>query len=491
MIRRLEGGAFAAALREPGNAQRQLSWIQLDFDRAVLPTALFGVLALSVACAPDDTARTRVTPKSTTAASPVSAASTRSSAAAQTYRLHLRTEDDLKSGEADITITEKEDHSFQIQEQRPGDSRRGVVEQGVWQQAGETVAVEFKDVNGRRLSVTEGLKIEMKDGFPVVTAYSGKTLYRIRAAAFDLGTGDRHPLVRELHRRLARIPYLNFDDPGSDSFSEETRKAVVAFQEAEGLYPDGEVDVETWLLLSHPPPPLPTETPLPQPKSAEGVGKIIPAASRRELPQRTTDGRPIVYFTFDDGPAVPYSQQILDLLARYDAQGTFFVVGKQMLRYPRLTRAEAVAGHFIGNHSTHHKNLSRLNADQFLAEVGTTRKLILETAGNELSLDKDVHYLRPPYGALSSNTLRYAAQHGYTIVLWDIDPMDWRRPPAEVMAQDILRSAFPGAVVLLHDGGGDRSQSVTALGIVLRELTSKGYAFRSIAAAQPTAGRFH
>ena len=467
MIRRLEGGASA-------------------------PAAL-AFLAFSVACAPDDTTRTPGASSSKPAASPVPvaiAASTPPSAAPQTFRLHLRTEDDLKSGEADITITEKEDHTFQIQEQRPGDPRRELVERGVWRQAGEAVVVEFDAVNGRRLSATEGLKLEMKDGFPVVTSYSGKTLYRIQAAAFDLGTGDRHPLVRELHRRLARIPYLNFDDPGSDSFSEETRKAVVAFQEAEGLYPDGDVDVETWELLSHPPPPLPTETRLPQPKSGDGVGGIIPTESRGGLPPRGTDGRPILYFTFDDGPAVPYSRQILDLLARYHAQGTFFVVGKQMLRYPGLTRAEAAAGHFIGNHSTHHKNLSRLNADQFLAEVGATRKLILETAGNELSLDRDVHYLRPPYGALSPNTLRYAAQHGYTIVLWDIDPMDWRRPPAEVMAQDILRSAFPGAVVLLHDGGGDRSHSVAALEIVLRELTSKGYAFRNISAAQPMAGRF-
>jgi peptidoglycan/xylan/chitin deacetylase (PgdA/CDA1 family) len=467
MIRRLGGGALAAAA--------------------------LGLLASGVACAPDDGTRTRVTPESTTAESSGPAAIVTGNplpAAPQTYRLHLRTEDDLKSGEADITMTENADHTFQIEEERPGESRRDVVESGVWQQSGEEVNVQLGDVNGRRLSATEGLRIEMKDGFPVVTAYSGKTLYRIQGAAFDLGTGDRHPLVQELHRRLARIPYLEFDDPGSDTFSEETRKAVVAFQEAEGLYPDGEVDVETWTLLSHPPPPLPTETPLPQPKSAKGVGTIIPAASRRELPRKTEDGRPIVYFTFDDGPAVPYSQQILDLLARYHAHGTFFVVGRQMLRYPDLTRAEAAAGHFIGNHSTHHKNLSRLNADQFLAEVGATRKLILETAGHEFRLDRDVHYLRPPYGALSSNTLRYAAQHGYTIVLWDIDPMDWRRPPAEVMAEDIIRSAFPGAVVLLHDGGGDRSHSVTALGIVLQELSSKGYAFRSIS-AQPLVGRIH
>jgi peptidoglycan/xylan/chitin deacetylase (PgdA/CDA1 family) len=365
-----------------------------------------------------------------------------------------------------------------------------VVERGAWQQVGDRVVAELNDANGRRTASTEELDIEMDDGFPVVTGYSGKTLYDIRAAAFDLGTGDRHPLVRELHRRLARIPYLHFDDPGSDSFSEETRKAVVAFQEAEGLYPDGDVDAKTWMLLSHPPPPPPTETPLPQSKVAP-AGTIIPAESRREVPRRTTDGRPIVYFTFDDGPAMPYSRQILDLLARYHAKGTFFVVGKQILRYPDLARAEAAAGHFIGNHSTHHKNLAKLDVDEFLAEVGTTRKLILETEGRELTLDREVHYLRPPYGALSSNTLRYAAQHGYSIVLWDVDPMDWRRPPAEVMAQDLLRSAFPGAVVLLHDGGGDRSQSVAALEIVLRGLSSKGYVFRSISAPQSPVGRFH
>jgi len=406
------------------------------------------------------------------------------------YRLHLTTEDDLSSREADVTITENEDHTFRIQEQRPGGARSAVTEDGAWHEtAGGAVAVDLTNVNGRKPRATEELTIEMRDGFPVVTGYSGKTLYDIRAAAFDLGTGDRHPLVRELHRRLARVRYLHFDDPGSDLFAEETRKAVVAFQEAEGLYPDGEVDVETWMQLAHPPPPLPTETPLP-PEPAERRQKITPGTTHLEVPRRTEDGRPIIYFTFDDGPSKPYSQQILDLLARNRARGTFFVVGRQMRAYPGLVRAEAAAGHFVGNHSMHHKNLSRLEAHEFLAEVATTRDLILETLGDVLVLDKGMHYLRPPYGALSPNALQYAARHGFTIALWDIDPMDWRRPPADVMTRDILRSAFPGAIVLLHDGGGDRSHTIAALEVVLRELKARGYVFRSIGTPPSTSRRF-
>jgi peptidoglycan-N-acetylglucosamine deacetylase len=407
------------------------------------------------------------------------------------YHLHLRTEDDLASVEEDITIMENDNHTFQILEQRPNDSRSAVDERGEWHQVGDATIAEINEVNGRRTKATERLKIEMKDGFPVVTGYSGVKLQDVRGAAFDLGTGDHHPLVRELHRRLAGVPYLKFVDPDSDRFSEETRKAVMAFQEAEGLYPDGEVDIDTWMSLSHPPPPLPTETPLPEPKTAARSASLNPLESRPDVSPKTLDGRPIVYLTFDDGPAMPYSQQILDLLARYDARATFFLVGKQMLRYPDLVREEAAAGHSIGNHSTHHKNLSRLNSRQFLAEVGTTHKLILESVRHVLAVDDDVPFLRPPYGALSPNTLRYAGQHGYKIVLWDIDPMDWRRPPAEVIAEDLLRSAFPGAVVLLHDGGGERSRSVAALEIALRELSAKGYVFRSISAAQSRVGRAH
>jgi peptidoglycan/xylan/chitin deacetylase (PgdA/CDA1 family) len=88
--------------------------------------------------------------------------------------------------------------------------------------------------------------------------------------------------------------------------------------------------------------------------------------------------------------------------------------------------------------------------------------------------------LRPPYGATDANTRQYAADAGYAVVLWDIDPQDWRRPGAKVIADHVVREAYPGAIVLMHDGGGDRAQSVAALETILRELSQKGYVFRNV-----------
>jgi len=95
-------------------------------------------------------------------------------------------------------------------------------------------------------------------------------------------------------------------------------------------------------------------------------------------------------------------------------------------------------------------------------------------------LDKDVKYLRPPYGATDANTRNYAAALGYAVVMWDIDPQDWRQPGADVIASHIISSVYPGAIVLSHDGGGDRTQTLAAYETVMRELSAQGYVFRNI-----------
>ncbi|MGD8905127.1 MAG: polysaccharide deacetylase family protein, partial [Anaerolineae bacterium] len=118
--------------------------------------------------------------------------------------------------------------------------------------------------------------------------------------------------------------------------------------------------------------------------------------------------------------------------------------------------------------------------EEFVAEVEETRQIILEITGDLLQPGQDVRHLRPPYGATDANTRQYAADAGYAFVLWDIDPQDWRRPGAKVVSDHVVREAYPGAIVLLHDGGGDRTQSVAAVETILRELSSQGYVFRNV-----------
>jgi peptidoglycan/xylan/chitin deacetylase (PgdA/CDA1 family) len=352
-----------------------------------------------------------------------------------------------------------------------------VVARGTWVRDGAGVLIEVDEFSGQALAQPETIRYEYRDGFPVATDYeAGGKLYDLTEAEFTIGAGERHPLVRELHQRLAAIDYLGFTDPGDDLFTEATRKAVVAFQASQGRLPNGEVNPATWVLLGNPQSPVPTPTPL-SPSAEGGPRPGIPDIDN--LPTHTDDGQPILYLTFDDGPS-GFSQQMIDLLADYDAQGTFFVLGQAAKSKPDLVRAMAQGGHYIANHTYSHSSLEGTSQEAFLQEVEETRQIILDIALDLFTLDRDVRYLRPPYGATDTNTRQYSAEAGYTVVLWDIDPQDWRRPGAKVIADHVAREAYPGAIVLMHDGGGDRAQSVAALEAILSELSQKGYVFRNL-----------
>jgi peptidoglycan/xylan/chitin deacetylase (PgdA/CDA1 family) len=193
----------------------------------------------------------------------------------------------------------------------------------------------------------------------------------------------------------------------------------------------------------------------------------------------TDDGRPIVYLTFDDGPS-DYTPQVLSLLARYDAQATFFVLGEQVEIKPDQIRIEMLSGHYVGSHSYDHTSLVGLSSEAFIAQMKRTEQAIVNATGDLHSLGHRVRYLRPPYGDTDATVLQRAADLGYDVVLWDVDSEDWQRPGAETISDYVLSNVFPGAIVLMHDGGRDCEQSVEALETVLRELSVQGYAFHKI-----------
>jgi len=220
---------------------------------------------------------------------------------------------------------------------------------------------------------------------------------------------------------------------------------------------------------------LPTPVPTPIPQTATKPGKPL----IDHLPTHAPDNSPVVYLTFDDGPTT-FTPQVVELLAKYHARGTFFVIGNLAKTHPDQVRATANAGHYIGNHTYTHISLQNVTHEQFINESELTRKTLLGEAKDLFTLDGDVRFLRPPYGATDAHTRGYAAELGYQIAMWDIDPMDWRRPGADAISSHIIRNAFPGAIILMHDGGGDRSQSVQALEVVLRELSARGFKFYNI-----------
>ncbi|TVR70298.1 MAG: polysaccharide deacetylase family protein [Sphaerobacteraceae bacterium] len=177
---------------------------------------------------------------------------------------------------------------------------------------------------------------------------------------------------------------------------------------------------------------------------------------------------PVVYLTFDDGPSGTYTPEVLDLLYDYDAYGTFFVLGQAAEYYPDLIQRMVDDGHTVANHTWDHPQL----AGKSFAEVEWQLKETTRAVGSAMA-----PCMRPPYGSMDSNTRTWSESLGYEVILWDVDPRDWERPGAGVIADRILGSVFPGAVVLLHDGGSERSQSVEALEIVLEELSGQGYRF--------------
>jgi len=185
---------------------------------------------------------------------------------------------------------------------------------------------------------------------------------------------------------------------------------------------------------------------------------------------------PQVALTFDDGPNPPYTGQILDILARYQVPATFFCVGLQASAHPADVARLAAAGHGLGNHTWSHPFLPDLSQAQLAEQLDRTDEAVARAAG----IADGPGLFRPPYGSRSPDVLRWLAERGTPIVLWDVDPSDWARPGAALIAGRVLLQARPGTIILMHDGGGDRSPTVAALPLVIEGLLDRGLQFTRV-----------
>lgn len=183
----------------------------------------------------------------------------------------------------------------------------------------------------------------------------------------------------------------------------------------------------------------------------------------------TQAGSKVVYLTFDDGPS-GYTPAVLRLLAAYNAKATFFVIGSQASANPSTIRSIRAAGHAVANHTWSHPSLTGLSASAITSQLSRT----------DAALGFTAKCVRPPYGATNSTVARTISGMGKKSVLWSVDPQDWARPGSSTIANRILSTVRPGSIVLMHDGGGDRSQTVAALSTVLSSLKAKGYTFAAV-----------
>jgi peptidoglycan-N-acetylglucosamine deacetylase len=172
--------------------------------------------------------------------------------------------------------------------------------------------------------------------------------------------------------------------------------------------------------------------------------------------------------SFDDGPG-PLTPAILDVLGDYGAHATFFLVGREIAARGHVVRRIADEGHELGNHTFSHKRAGDLSEDELCEELRATSDLIEQVAASRPRL------ARPPYGSGAAVVVPIASSLGMTTVLWSADPRDWDGKSADAIALAVLQAAEPDAVVVLHDGGGDRTPTLQALRMLIPELHGRGY----------------
>ena len=179
----------------------------------------------------------------------------------------------------------------------------------------------------------------------------------------------------------------------------------------------------------------------------------------------------VVALTFDDGPSED-TERILDLLAAHDLRGTFFMVGRNVERFPQIARRVVAEGHEIGNHSYSHPIFLYRTSRETRQQLERAQVLIAETVGVR------PRWARPPCGVRTPAYFRTAQSLGLRTVQWDVAGFDWKKRSAERIAQDVLRGARPGSIILLHDGDSegkrDRRDTVAALPMIIEGLRARG-----------------
>ena len=241
------------------------------------------------------------------------------------------------------------------------------------------------------------------------------------------------------------------------------------------------------------PSPSPVETQSATPSAVEPSPSESPTDSssdspfdpQREVtpsPSITTDTKTkVLYLTFDDGPWFATTEQILDILAEYDATATFFVQGEMAWALPDILKKVHKAGHAIGNHTYRHANLTTLS-DEGIRE--TFRATTEEVGRNRMGA-----CMRPPYGATNDRVRAVSKQEGYKQVLWDTTADDWNQPSPLTMVEYLKAGTKNKANILLHDGGGERANTVAALQLMMPIWVKRGFTFEAVpACAKPYQG---
>jgi peptidoglycan-N-acetylglucosamine deacetylase len=205
---------------------------------------------------------------------------------------------------------------------------------------------------------------------------------------------------------------------------------------------------------------------------AASLAPPTPTGCRARAPWSFSNGprsRRVVALTFDDGPG-PYTSRMLDILKRNGVPGTFFVIGQQVAGGASVLRRALKEGSAIGNHTYSHANVSGGGLGQMRSSQSTIRRVTGYTPC----------VFRPPYGANSSLLVGQARSLGLDTILWDVDPRDWARPGSGAIYSNVVGNTRPGSIILSHDGGGPREQTLAAYQSIIPALKRRGYRFATV-----------
>jgi len=206
-------------------------------------------------------------------------------------------------------------------------------------------------------------------------------------------------------------------------------------------------------------------------RTPEKNNRNISTESRITFNSVHVDG-PYIAMTFDDGPSATLTPKLLDILATHQIKATFFVIGENVAEHPEIVTRAAREGHEIGNHSWSHPNFGKMSDDGVRRQVQRTDDAIKSATGSRPTL------LRPPYGSITAREKRWIHdQFGYQIILWDVDPYDWKRPGPSVVRNRILKETRPGSIVLSHD---IHPGTIEAMPSTFDALEAKGFKFVTV-----------
>jgi peptidoglycan/xylan/chitin deacetylase (PgdA/CDA1 family) len=218
--------------------------------------------------------------------------------------------------------------------------------------------------------------------------------------------------------------------------------------------------------------PTPTPSPsatVPTPRASTPVPKRAPIPVQTK-PQFYVDAGPkVIALTLDDGPS-QYTAPILEILREHRITATFCMLGQQIAEYSTIVKEVAAAGHLITNHTWDHADQTKLTLKKVTSEIDRTNQAMADV-GITASM------YRAPYGAWNHTVFEAAANAGLPCLDWSVDPVDWSRPGVNSIVRNIMRNTHTGSIILDHDGGGDRSQTVAAMKIWLPRLIADGYTF--------------